>query len=191
MSWVNKTITRDKRKSYDEVRGIQTKRGTLRYYLSIVTLAFGAILAYTSAHYVGAFISVNKAVALSGKSHTDSIAHTEVYRYVTKIIGEPNYKRVYLRKGQSIEAQYILPQGAQIDLEILQCKQRPILEVFSCKAISQSNSIIKGKRNGSHKIKVAYSGFYYFSAKVSPPELVDKYTTAGVNNDYSLIWRRV
>ncbi len=190
MSWVNRTIRRDERTSYNEVRGISTKRGSARYYMSIIVLVMATVMFYVSAHYIGAFVNVNKAIAMSGTSQSDSIAHKEIYRRIAHIIGVPDYKRVYLRSGQAIEAQYELPDGAQIELEIMQCKQRPILEVFKCKAIAQSTSIIKDRRSGSHEIQVGKSGFYYFSAKVSPPELENKYSEAGIKSDYSLIWRR-
>ena len=190
MAWVNNTISRDNRTSYAQVRASNdwstAPRGSRRYFGSILALTFGVVMVYISAHYVGAFAYSNKSIALSISSLNNNLTENSAYRRVANIAGESQYKRVYLRSNQALLISYILPDGARLKIKVLQCKSRPVLEVFKCAPVNKRTVTVKNTTRGSSKISVAKPGFYYFSHSVS-----ERYSTALHDKAfYSVLWQR-
>lgn len=186
MSWVNRTISRDTRTSHAEVYAGSVKRGSARYFLSICTLAIGAVLCFVSMHYVGAFIPQSKAISLSVYSDDSTDNKQGISRRIARLVSMPKYKKVYLMAGQAIEAEYNVPSTSSVTLHVMQCKRKLILEVFNCDPIAEQKVTSTGQRYGKRQIRVNHNGFYYFSETVTP---TGQQQTASAEN-YVLIWRR-
>lgn len=89
-------------------------------------------------------------------------------------------RQAYLRAGQTVQAQYYLPQGAQLDLEITQCKRTPVIEVFSCTPIKRETVRVAGNQNGTRQFMMDTPGFYKFSHVVT-----------GADGEYqNVFWKR-
>lgn len=167
------------------------KRGhTFRRMYMTVFVLFGAIfLVICSIFYVGAFVDVGKVV---GVSYADRAVRTKVD--VASNSGGPlasikdlfNIDRVYMRAGQSIVATYEIPRGAQLNLVISQCKNRPIIEVFDCQLIGEQTKRIGNTNKGFYRFAVAKPGFYHFGQSVK----TRNGTELEADSEFKIVWQR-
>ncbi len=150
-----------------------TKR---RGFAGVITLIFGLGLCYASLPYIGAFVNVGKIV---GVSEIDRTLGTASALAAQK---QRQYKKVYMRAGQSLVADYSIPKHSTLELHIMRCANRPVLEVFKCTPIAEQTVAITQTGKGLRQFTVPVAGFYYFGdnyAKNSKSEA-----------PYKLIWRR-
>jgi len=88
--------------------------------------------------------------------------------------------RTYMKSGQQVDVKYDLPEGASAKLEIVQCRQAWIIEIFKCDVIGQFNSTTK-RRSGVQSFALNQNGFYHFKQEVMDvPE----------GEPYRILWER-
>lgn len=153
---------------------------------ALVSLSLAGLLVYSSLHYIGAFVDIGKVVGVSSRTLDLDSGPQGARKLTSSLSHRSDFKRIYLRKGQAISVEYALPSGARLDLSILQCEQRPVLEVFNCKPIGERTVKIRQKTQGSSTIYVSEPGFYYFADKVT---LADG-LPAKRGQSYEIVWRR-
>lgn len=187
MSWLNGSV-KTTRKNFRSIRGKDRKDIPFTTFLgNSLVLATGAFLCYASVHYVGAFVNIGKAFQSSTNSASLSVKpRSEVEHVMATVRKNVKYTKVFLRKNQAVEAEFVLPDGARLDLHVLQCQQFPVIEVFRCNPVSEQTVTITNKKRGASTIFVADAGFYYFTETVT----VSGADAAGRNKDYALVWRR-
>ena len=146
-----------------------------RGILSILTLIIAGGLIYTSVPYAGAFVNVGEVV---GVSQFDR----KLGEIASEITNSAAVKKVYLRKGQGLRATYNLPKGTALTVTVLQCKARPIIEVYNCAPMSKQDIKIAKGSAGSKGFQAPQAGFYYFK---------DTLTSQGPEQKpYTLLWQR-
>jgi len=153
---------------------------------TLISLSLAGVLVYSSLHYIGAFVNVGKIVGVSSKTLDLDDGPQGARKFTSVISHNSKFKRIYLRKGQAISVEYALPAGASLDLTILQCDQRPVLEVFQCKPVGERKLKIRQKTQGSSTIYVSEPGFYYFADKVT----LKSGARAKRGQSYEIVWRR-
>lgn len=146
-----------------------------RGIMGILSLIIGGALIYTSLPYAGAFVDVGEIVSVS---HVDR-GFGKLTANLTKTAP---VKKVYMRAGQSLEAQYTLPENSTLTLSVMRCQNRPILEAWSCNPVSKRDILIKDGKAGSKTIKAPQAGFYYFTDTMTMPK--------SMQAPYTLVWRR-
>lgn len=147
----------------------------LRGLFGIILLIFSGILLYTSLPYAGSFVNIGKVVGVSKLDR-----QIEMLR--SGLVNTAPVKKVYLRAGQSLVVEYDLPETAELDLKVMRCKSRPIIEVWSCADPSTQLIQVKNETHGVRQITAPEPGFYYFT---------DTVTLSGApQSDYQLIWKR-
>jgi len=146
-----------------------------RGLLSIVTLIVAGGLIYTSVPYAGAFVNVGEVVGISKLDRRVG----EMKSGITK---SASVKKVYLRAGQGLLATYKLPKESGLELTVLQCKSRPIIEVYNCAPVSKQNIKIDEGSSGRRRFQAPQAGFYYFKDTLSSP--------TAVQTPYTLLWQR-
>jgi len=88
--------------------------------------------------------------------------------------------RAYMKAGQQVYIKYDLPDGAHVDLEIVQCSQAWVIEIFNCKIVGKFNSQTK-RRNGIESYTLDQTGFYHFRATSS---------NIPKGEAYRIVWKR-
>ena len=160
-----------------------------RMYMTVFVLFGSAFLVICSLFYVGAFIDVGKVV---GVSYADRAERSKVdvagnsSGLFSSIKDLFNIDRVYMRAGQTIVATYEIPKGAQLNLIIKQCKNRPIVEVFDCKLIGEQTQRIGNDSKGFYRFSVSKPGFYHFGQNVK----TRNGTELEAGSEYKIIWQR-
>jgi len=91
-------------------------------------------------------------------------------------------KRGYIRPGQSIQVQYALPEGAQLDLYIRRCRSAFIIEIFNCQVVSERTAQVVNDKVGTRQFIFQDEGFYLFDEQVT--------LTSTQSPKYRVIWSR-
>jgi len=151
-----------------------------------ISLSLAGCLVYTSLHYIGSFVDIGKVVGVSSKTLNLDDGPQGARKLTSAVTYRSDFKRVYLRKGQAISVEYAMPKGARLDLSILQCEQRPVIEVFECKPLGERTVTVRDKSQGSSTIFVSEPGFYYFADKVT----LSGGHQAKRGQNYHIVWRR-
>ena len=175
------------------MRGAKRPRTFRRMYMSVFALLFGVFCLYTSLFYASAFYDIGQTVGLSQSSRAQS-ARTNILNMPPegrRTILSPFFdifalNRIYMRKGQTIQASYSMPKGSRLILKIKLCKSWPILEVYKCEFVSEQKKIIRHRRAGTITFRVTEPGFYYFTAEATKYAKKDM----KLHRDFQVIWRR-
>jgi hypothetical protein len=162
-----------------------------RMYMTVFVLFSAAFLFYCSLFYIGAFVDVGKIVGVNQQTSATNARSTALNgkmdsnpSLLTRVQDRFRANRVFLRRGQTIQASYSIPAGAEITLTIKQCKNMPVMEVFKCDVISEKTKKITRKTTGYNGFTVTSPGFYYFE------ETVTKLPTKTANAAYRVVWQR-
>jgi len=159
--------------------------GYIRSIFSGLSLLFGGLMIYVGFHYIPAFLNPSAVIKLADSNHIssakpalkrESIFGSVIGPYVDMF----TLDRAYIQGGQSVEVRYNLPQGANMDVAIRQCRRLWIVEIFKCQTISEKVIRIDGTR-GAQAFTLPGSGFYHFNERVTLPNS---------NASYRVIWSR-
>jgi len=151
---------------------------------SATTLIIGGGMFYIALHYIPAYLGLNKILSFSDLDTSSSISpDTSQWAALSSYADAFRLKRTYLRAGQTIQAQYALPEGASLDLVIQKCRPAFVLEIFKCDVLNEEKARIKFNQRGTQRFRFPESGFYRFQENV----------TLSPNNikNYRVIWSRV
>ena len=158
--------------------------GLGRTFGSATTHIIGGTLCYVALHYIPAYLGLNKILSFSDLDTTASVApESSQWATLSSYADAFRIKRTYLRPGQTIQAQYALPEGATLDLYIQKCRPAFIVEIFKCQIISEEKARVTNDRDGTQRFRFPEAGFYRFEERVSFPE-------NDVQN-YRVVWSRV
>lgn len=150
----------------DEAKVLSFKRTFGTAFLII----FGCIACYVGVHYIPAFIKLPTIITASDFNARAKHLKSQNSGYLlSPPIDAFNMKRAYIRQGQTVEAQYFVPQGKTLSLNIQQCQSRPIIEVFSCHIIKNRDIKIENSRSGLRSFTFPEDGFYKFSERLNGP----------------------
>jgi hypothetical protein len=158
--------------------------GARRTFGSATTLIIGGAMTYIALHYVPAYLGLNKILSFSDLKSNASISPESSQWAMLSSYGDAfRLKRTYLRAGQTIQAQYALPQGAKLDLVIQKCRPAFIVEIFNCQVLSEETAQVINDKDGTQRFVFPESGFYRFDEKIT-------FAPNNVQN-YRVIWSRV
>ena len=190
-SWTDLLV--EKSEAAYQAVGERRQRTFRRMYMSVFVLFSASFLIYCSLFYIGAFYDMRSVIG-SNQSARAVQAQKDVSQLkpeTRRTLFSPFFdaftlNRVYLRRNQSILATYSLPENVNMTLTIKQCKQMPVVEIFSCKFIGEQETHIRGKEQGFLKFTVSEPGFYYFKAEaVQLPR-----TELKLHHDFKVVWQR-
>jgi len=158
--------------------------GLARTIFTGLSLSLGGMLCYVALHYIPAFLQPQK--ILSSVTLEDAAIRLENRGPIRKVFGPYidafSMQRTYLRGGQQIQAQYVLPEGARLNLSIQHCQPIPVVEIFKCQVMSKKDIQVTNETLGSKGLRFAETGFYHFDH-----EIVFK---DGIPKDYKVVWSR-
>ena len=150
---------------------------------SFMAIGFGGFVCYTALHYVPAFLNTSKLLAISKIDvSAQRLSASADQSPMTHFLKTFKMKRAYLRGGQSIMAQYALPENSKLELEIVQCRRSLFFEVFKCIPDGEQNIVITNKTVGSQKFAIGQAGFYEFRNSVKQ--------SGNASQAYQILWRR-
>ncbi|MBL4854816.1 MAG: hypothetical protein JKY25_11340 [Robiginitomaculum sp.] len=174
-------------------RKTKRKRTFRRMYLSVFVTLGAFFATYCSLFYIGAFLDVGKIVGISQSVRADnaqrnvrSMVQAKERTIFSPFLEALSTNRIYMRKGQTIQATYSLPSRSKLTLKIKQCKSKPILEIFNCEILGEQSIDINKRTTGFIEFTVSESGFYYFEDQVI--KLPD--TSLKAFFDYRIVWQR-
>lgn len=154
-----------------------------RVFGSALTLSVGGFLCYTALHYVPAYVSTAKILSFSNVDTSATRLASHNNRTALRAWRELfTIRRAFVRAGQTIQVQYALPEGTELQLVITQCERAFIIAVFKCVPVSSQTIKIAKKTIGTREFVFDKSGFYDFDDII-----IQK--SANVS-DYQVIWRR-
>lgn len=160
------------------------KLGLPRTVFSAFSLILGGGLCYIALHYIPAYLSVHKLLALSTPTEAAAInlkSKNSAFGILTPYVDSLRMRRTYLRSGQAIRAQYVIPEGAELELTIRYCKPDFVREIFDCEVIGEKTETIRSGTVGTQKFMFQNTGFYTFHNKI---------TMADNEGEYRVIWSR-
>ena len=158
--------------------------GLGRTFGSALSLMIGGFMCYTALHYIPAYLGTHKFLAMTqiddsasrliddGSQRATLMAYLDFFKI----------KRAYLRPGQSIQAQYSLPEGATLDLYIRQCRPAFIIEIFDCQIVNEKAAKVINDKIGTQRFMFQDKGFYLFDERVTLP--------SGKAGKYRVVWSR-
>ncbi|MBL4869731.1 MAG: hypothetical protein JKX72_02120 [Robiginitomaculum sp.] len=175
------------------VKGQVRDRTFRRMYFTVLVWFATIFLLYISLFYIGAFFDAGKVLGISQSQRAEksavkakTIPAQQKRNILSSISDRLSVNRVYLLKGQTVQAIYSLPDNTLMTVKIKQCKSQPVLEVFKCKFIDEQEKRIRNGGTGVVKFSATQTGFYYFEDEVVKlPGHVLK-----LNYDYKIIWQR-
>jgi len=139
--------------------------GLVRAFFSGLSLILGGMMCYVALHYIPAFLQTQK--IFNSVTLEDAAIRLEDKGPIRKIFGPYidafSMQSTYLRSGHQIQAQFILPEGASLDLNIQQCRRVLVKEIFNCEGFAEE-------------------GFYHFDHKIT--------FLNGIADDYKVVWIR-
>ena len=89
-------------------------------------------------------------------------------------------KKAYMRDGQTLQVQYILPEQAQATLTIKRCKNLPIIELFNCEVVQAETIEIGGNTVGTQRLRVKGTAMYVLESQVIMAD----------DERFDIVWRR-
>lgn len=157
--------------------------GLSRTFGSATTLILGGAMCYIALHYIPAYLGLNKILSFSELDSSSSVApESSQWAALSSYADAFRIKRTYLRSGQTIQAQYALPEGATLDLIIQRCKPAFVVEIFNCQVLNEETARVNNDKDGSQRFRFSESGFYRFDERV---------TLAPDNKkNYRVVWSR-
>lgn len=157
--------------------------GIGRTFGSATTLIIGGAMCYVSLHYIPAYLGLNKILSFSDLDTSASVApESSQWATLSSYADAFRIKRTYLKSGQTIQAQYALPEGATLDLVIQRCRPAFVVEIFKCQVINEETARVTNDKLGTQRFRFPEAGFYRFDEKV----------TLAPNNikNYRVVWSR-
>ena len=143
-----------------------SKKKSFSFFRSIgsaASLILGASMFYIALHYIPAYLGLQKIVAFSDLDNSAArLAKDDPASLLSAYIDPFRLKRTYLRQGQTIQVQYALPEGAEMEIYINQCRAAFIVEIFKCDILNQEKTTIKNDKVGTQKYQFQDAGFYVF-----------------------------
>lgn len=167
-------------------QGARKKRKSMgigRTFGSASTLIIGGAMCYVSLHYIPAYLGLNKILSFSDLDTSASVApESSQWAALSSYADAFRIKRTYLKSGQTIQAQYALPEGATLDLVIQRCRPAFIVEIFKCQVINEETARVSNDKLGTQRFRFPEAGFYRFDERI----------TFATNNvkDYRVVWSR-
>ena len=161
------------------------KMGFIRAIFSGLSLLGGAGMIYVSFHYIPAFVEPKQVLKFATHDSAalktyDFDRNSKLYKLVRPYVDLLYMDRTYLRPGQRVSVKYDLPKGAYAKLDIVQCRQAWVVEIFKCDVIGQFSSTTK-RRSGVESFALKQGGFYHFREEaVGIPE----------GETYRIVWER-
>lgn len=160
------------------------KMGIIRTTFTGLSLVFGFLMCYVALHYIPAFMQTNKVLSLSGLNTNKAAAELKpenpIERFIMPYIDAFDMQRTYLREGQTIQAQYVLPEGATLDLHIQKCRRLWVVEIFTCQTMAYEHVQVTD-RTGTQAFTFRDTGFYHFKDVVTLPH---------EGQEYRVVWKR-
>ncbi len=157
--------------------------GIVRTLGSASTLILGGTMCYVALHYIPAYLGLNKILSFSDLHSSSSVAPEDSqWAALSSYVDAFRIKRAYLRPGQTIQAEYAIPDGAKLDLVIQRCRPAFVVEIFKCQVVSEETAEIRNDKLGTQRFRFPEAGFYRFDEKV----------TLDPNNvkNYRVVWSR-
>lgn len=169
--------------NFDLPKNRKTKKmGLFRSVGTAASLLLGGSMFYIGLHYIPAYLGLEKIVAYSELDNSAArLTKDDPVSLLSAYIDPFRLKRTYLRAGQSIQVQYALPEGAELEININRCKPAFIVEIFKCDVVSQKTAIVKNDETGTQRFKFQDAGFYFFD------ETIQKNVQ---NKKYRVVWSR-
>lgn len=167
-------------------KGALKKRKSMglgRTFGSATTLIIGGAMCYVALHYIPAYLGLNKVLSFSNLDTSASVApESSQWAALSSYADAFRIKRTYLKSGQTIQAQYALPEGATLELVIQRCRSAFIVEIFNCQVVSEETARVKNDKDGTQRFRFPEAGFYRFDERV----------TLAPNNvkNYRVVWSR-
>jgi len=144
--------------------------GLKRTFGTAFSLILGGMMCYVSLHYVPAFINPPQIVAASDfNTRAEHLRNEDKNFLLSAYIDAFNMKRAFIKQGQTIEAQYVVPEENTLTLKIQQCRSMPVIEIFDCQVVSERDITIENSRSGLRSFTFSEDGFYKFSEQLSGP----------------------
>jgi len=141
-------------------------------------------MCYVALHYIPAYLGLQKVVAISNLDNSAArLAKDDEIALLSSYIDPFRMKRTYLRSGQSIQAQYSLPEGATLNLSIKRCRPALIIEIFDCQVIGEKTARVTRDKVGTQRFQFQEAGFYLFDEHVTQPTAKDQ--------KFRVVWSRI
>lgn len=154
----------------------------LKLPIAIMKLTVFLMTLYALFQYVPAFINFKKFITqTSAHSGAQSIVENrKKWGIAAPLRKYVKMNKAYLRAGQFLHVQYVLPERAEAILTIKQCKSAPLIEVFHCDVMAAEKITISNETVGTRRFAFEKSAMYLLQSDV----LVD------TDESFEIKWKR-
>ena len=137
---------------------------------------------YVLYHYVPAFVNLKPILTqtTSQAGAQSQIDNRKALGAIAPLRDQFKMRKAYVRKGQILQAQYILPAGANASITIKQCKRMIFIEAFNCRNVQDQTVDLSGQTSGTRRFQVAESAMYVLESRVE----------TDADQAFDITWRR-
>lgn len=156
-----------------------------RLIASTLAIFLGLFLSYCSLFYIPAFTTDSKILRMSSEDKIlPQISYTTKRKdgWFTPYLDLLRVQRGYMHKGSKVQAVFVVSEPAEMTFQVTRCKRIPLLEIFKCTPVDQSEIKIQRKSSGLVSFTIPNPGFYYVTESIQ--------SISGAPAEYSVIWRR-
>ena len=123
---------------------------------------------YALAQYIPAFINFKNIVTQSpSQSGAQNLVESrKKWGAILPLRDYAKMNKAYMRAGQSLQVQYVLPENTKATLTIKQCKSVPFIEVFHCNVVAENKIDISGDTVGTRRITLQSKAMYLLQSEV-------------------------
>lgn len=151
--------------------------------VSIMKFILLLMTIYALYQYIPAFINFKKVISQTTTAQPGAqtlIGQRDEWGAASPLRDYIKMKKAYVRTGQSLQLQYVLPDSASATVTLKRCKAIPFIEVFKCNVVQAETIELKNETIGTKRFQIAQSGMYHLESQVE------------VTNDdqFDIIWRR-
>lgn len=171
--------------NYRRTKRNQDQVSLFRRLFSAVLLSLSAIIVFVGLYYIPAFVQPKQIISIASGDPAALKTYdfdrkskaNELFGSFSKLF---HMDRAYMKPGHSINIKYDLPKGAYANLNIVQCRQAWVVEIFKCDAVSQFSTKTK-RQSGVESFALKQGGFYYF-----------QHETVGIpaGEPFRIVWER-
>lgn len=154
--------------------------------LSILKLGLILMSLYALFKYVPAYVNFNRIISKVASENqfqpgAQNLAiQNEKWGLFAPLRDYTKLKKAYVRGGQTLQVQYIIPKDAQATLTLKRCKNILFIDAFKC-FVTQTDTIdISGETVGTRRLRVSDTAMYVLESEV----LVNSHERADI------VWRR-
>lgn len=151
--------------------------------VSLMKLILLVMTIYALYQYVPAFVNFKKVISQTTTAQPGAqnlIRQRDDWGVASPLRDYIKMKKAYVRAGQSLQLQYVLPTNVSATVTLKRCKTIPFVEVFKCNIVQAETIDLKNETIGTKRFQITQSGMYHLESQVEVTK----------DDKFDIVWSR-